>query len=308
MIDKKFLLSEPASDLVSIIMPNFNRSDCISHAIQSVMSQTYKNWELIIIDNNSSDPSLEVIAEFHDERITVINIQNNGIVGRSRNAGLKIARGKYIALLDTDDMWVPAKLETCLNAFYPNIDVVYHDVFRSVKGVKTKNIIASRDLSGDALDDLKYRGNPIVNSSSIIKKSSLQQIGGFYEGETYNTWEDFITWISLAEKSKIFSRIPIPLGYYNVAQYSTSSRKIDHILAERFSKEYFSPSMVPLWVSNKLIYRYLTRGEYEACYALSRSALSNFPTFRQFSVSIIGFVVSRSLLAIKKFLKCINHK
>ncbi len=96
--------------LVSIIIPNYNKEEFLSICIQSVLNQTYKNFEIIIIDNFSSDRSLDVIKKFIDARINLFQFQNNGIIAASRNFGIKKSNGKYLAFLDSDDYWMKDKL------------------------------------------------------------------------------------------------------------------------------------------------------------------------------------------------------
>ena len=97
--------------LVSVVMPTYNYAQFIGDAIGSVLDQTYKNIELIIIDNYSDDNTEEIIASFNDTRIKYKKFRNNGIIAASRNIGISESRGKYIAFLDSDDMWKPAKIE-----------------------------------------------------------------------------------------------------------------------------------------------------------------------------------------------------
>jgi glycosyltransferase involved in cell wall biosynthesis len=97
--------------LVSIIVPTYNRADLIGETIQSVIDQTYKNWELIIVDDGSTDDSKNYITKFNDERIVYYAIEHCGILGKVRNVGISHAKGDYIAFLDSDDLWLPQKLE-----------------------------------------------------------------------------------------------------------------------------------------------------------------------------------------------------
>ena len=103
--------------MFSVIVPTFNRSKLLRRAIQSVFQQTYDNWELIIIDNYSEDNSLEVISSFDQSKIKLLQIKNNGVIGTSRNLGIKNAKGNYLAFLDSDDWWKKNKLQTSLSFF-----------------------------------------------------------------------------------------------------------------------------------------------------------------------------------------------
>lgn len=99
------------NDLVSIIMPSYNTAQYIAETIQSVINQTYQNWELIIIDDCSTDSTDVVIEMIHDSRIRYIKNKKNSGAAISRNRALRLARGRWIAFLDSDDLWKPEKLE-----------------------------------------------------------------------------------------------------------------------------------------------------------------------------------------------------
>jgi glycosyltransferase involved in cell wall biosynthesis len=97
--------------LVSIIVPTYNRGHLIVETIQSVINQRYTSWELIIVDDGSNDDTKKQVGEFKDDRIKYFFIEHSGVIGAVRNAGMKYARGEYIAFLDSDDLWLPNKLE-----------------------------------------------------------------------------------------------------------------------------------------------------------------------------------------------------
>ena len=99
------------NDLVSIVMPSYNTAKYIADSIQSVINQTYSNWELLIVDDCSTDNTEEIVASFNDERIRFIKKDKNSGAADSRNVALRAAVGKWIAFLDSDDTWVPEKLE-----------------------------------------------------------------------------------------------------------------------------------------------------------------------------------------------------
>lgn len=98
-------------DLVSIIMPSYNTERFIAESIKSVQAQTYKNWELIIVDDCSTDNTDEVVEGFQDERIIYLKNEKNSGAAVSRNRALREAKGRWIAFLDSDDLWLPEKLE-----------------------------------------------------------------------------------------------------------------------------------------------------------------------------------------------------
>jgi glycosyltransferase involved in cell wall biosynthesis len=111
------LSNEP---MVSVIIPTYNRGALIAETIDSVRAQTYRNWELIIVDDGSDDDTEKIIADFHDERLHFIKCGRTGIVGQLKNTGIKKSSGELIAFLDSDDLWSNDKVEKQLNAFKEN--------------------------------------------------------------------------------------------------------------------------------------------------------------------------------------------
>lgn len=106
--------------LVSIVMPSYNTARFIKNSIDSVLAQTYKNWELLIVDDCSMDNTNEIVAQFNDSRITYVKNEKNSGAAVSRNRALAQAKGKWIAFLDSDDLWAPEKLEKQLKFMVEN--------------------------------------------------------------------------------------------------------------------------------------------------------------------------------------------
>ena len=99
------------NSLVSIITPSYNSAKFIKQCIESVIAQTYTNWEMLIVDDYSSDNSLQILKKYNDKRIQLIELDKNVGASESRNVAIRKAKGKYIAFLDSDDLWEPQKLE-----------------------------------------------------------------------------------------------------------------------------------------------------------------------------------------------------
>ena len=120
-------------NLISIIVPTFNREKKLKKAIESVISQSYKEWELIIIDNNSSDNTETLIKNFQNNKIHFYKFKNDGIIAKSRNFGLSKSCGDFVCFLDSDDWWDNNKL------FYVNLNInkgyhfIYHDMYLTPK-------------------------------------------------------------------------------------------------------------------------------------------------------------------------------
>ena len=96
---------------VSIIIPTYNRAKDLKRALQSVFDQTFTDWEIVVVDNHSMDDTDSLIKSFNEPKIRLFKIHNEGVIAASRNLGLRHSLGEYIAFLDSDDWWLPKKLE-----------------------------------------------------------------------------------------------------------------------------------------------------------------------------------------------------
>lgn len=130
--------------LVSIIMPSWNTSDFIGESIESVLNQTYQNWELIIIDDCSTDNTDEVVNSFNDDRIYYFKNNINSGAAITRNKAMKIARGEWMAFLDSDDLWLPNKLEKMILFMQKNnYSFAYHEYTKIDENSQDLNIYVS---------------------------------------------------------------------------------------------------------------------------------------------------------------------
>lgn len=210
---------------VSIVMPSYNQGHLIGQAIKSVISQRYKSWELIIVDNTSTDSTVDVIKKYQDPRIKLITVNNNGVIGYSRNIGIKNAVGEWIAFLDTDDIWLKNKLDVSIKCLLDNnADLVYHDL-----RIRRKNIICGRNIytkkmSNDVKNDLLIYGNIIGNSSVVVKKEIIEQVNYISEDINMVASEDYNLWLKISELSSNFMYINSVLGYYTVHLDNSSKR------------------------------------------------------------------------------------
>lgn len=199
------------SELVSIIIPTFNRVDKLKKAIFSILNQKYNNWELIIVDNESSDGTKEMIKNYKDSRIRFYSVNNKGVIGYSRNFGVKKSYGMYLAFLDSDDWWEKEKLSICIGLMKKqDKDICYHNCYLISNFNKKKT--RCRKLLSNNFFDLIKNGNTIVTSSVILKKELFLKIGGFSEKKNIIGWEDYHLWLMLAKKKNNFLFISAYLG------------------------------------------------------------------------------------------------
>ena len=192
------------SPLVSVIIPTHNRSQKITNTINSILEQTYKNLELIIVSNGSTDNTAEIIKAIQqkDARVVFREQENSGGPSSPRNHGMKIAKGKYIAFCDDDDIWLPEKLELQISAMEKNFDVAlsYTDMTRfDEKGEYYIN--NGRDVVAN-LDSLLYK-NVVPISSVVIRKNILQEIKDFNESVAVGPAEDYDLILRVAAKFKL---------------------------------------------------------------------------------------------------------
>ena len=198
-------------NLVSIIIPTFNRAESLQRAIDSVFFQTYQNWELIIVDNSSTDSTKSVIKKYNRKKIKFISVNNDGIIAYSRNIGIKNSKGKFVAFLDSDDWWESEKLEKSIEAIiHKNAHVVYHNCH--LLSDKSKAITNSRVLKADLVADLVINGNTLVTSSVVVSRDSLLSVNGFDESISAVGWEDYHLWIKLAKLPGEFYKLNEALG------------------------------------------------------------------------------------------------
>ena len=202
--------------LISVVIPTYNHDRYITRALQSVLDQTYTNWEVIVVDNHSTDNTDIVLSHFSDPRFTVLKIQNNGVIAASRNKGIWAAKGEWIAFLDSDDWWVADKLQLCLEEIHEEVDVVYHklEIVSDKPRLFGRRSISSWQIKAPALIDLLVRGNAIATSSAIVRKKMLERLNGMDESPEMSAAEDYNTWLRIAQLTNGFKYVSKPLGSY----------------------------------------------------------------------------------------------
>ena len=207
-------------------MPSFNSGRYIHNTIKSVVSQSYNNWELIIIDNHSTDNTLDIVRSFNDDRINILSINNKGIIASSRNLGIKKSTGELIAFLDSDDLWYPSKIEVCLNYLSKDIWFVCHSEVWSYqnKGKEIKRRKINYGHNGKTtFEKLLFEGNCISTSAVMIEKKHLIEVGCFNISSDLITVEDYHLWLKLLRNKVSIKFIPIVLGEFLIHGNNTSN-------------------------------------------------------------------------------------
>ncbi len=195
--------------MISIVIPLYNKKDQVSNTIATVLAQTYQDFEVIIVNDGSTDDSVAEVEKVQDSRIRLIHQQNAG-VSVARNRGIEASKGDLIAFLDADDEWTPGYLETQYQLFrkYPDCGVFACNYeFRDTSGkISPTNIrklpFTEKDgILSNYFEVASCSHPPLWTSAVMVKKKVIQSIGGFPLG--IKSGEDLLTWARLAYKYKI---------------------------------------------------------------------------------------------------------
>ena len=208
--------------LVSIITPLYNCSDFLEQTIKSVFAQTYENWEMIMVDDCSQDNSLEIAESYalKDSRIKVLKHNKNSGAAIARNNAIAVATGRYIAFLDSDDAWLPQKLEKQINFMQTNHIAFSYTAYEKIteKGIVFgKNYIPQK-----------------VNYKTLLKTNVIGCLTAIYDsailGKVYmpieNKREDFATWLKILKQIEYAYALPEVLAKYRVYKHQSSAKKL----------------------------------------------------------------------------------
>lgn len=209
--------------MISIITSTYNRPKRLHRAIESVINQSYKDWELIIVDDCSTTDTKAVIDGFDDERIRLIQrTENFGNDTRPKNEGILASNGEYICFLDDDNTFKVDHLAILLKVLEakPELSGVYGDRLIYEKG-EQKGVGVRSDFDRSLLMQRNY----IDTSDILLRRKDLFEIGGF--DEQYKKYVDWNLWIRFAKDGKVFERVPQVITNYNIEDDNKSLRKED---------------------------------------------------------------------------------
>ena len=216
---------------ISVIVPTFNHARFLKQALQSIIEQSHQNWEAIIVNNFSTDETLQIIESFNEPRFKVVNFQNNGVIAASRNEGIRRSSAPFIAFLDSDDVWYSEKLSRCLVELENGNDLVCHGERWVSADTRQRNIVYGPS-SNATHDKLLFKGNCLSTSATIVRRDILNKVGGFSEDSTFTTAEDYELWLKISQITSSFIFVDEILGEYRRHELGASSSVLRHLNAE----------------------------------------------------------------------------
>lgn len=303
-------MTQNDSPLVSIVMPSYNYGHLINLAITSIINQTYKNWELIVVDNTSVDNTTEVVEEFSDSRIKLIQVNNCGVIALSRNIGIKHSNGKLIAFIDSDDIWYPDKLRLAVDKLLAGYDLVCngelwvnHD---PVMGWSRKVIYGPECKAN--FEQLLFNGNCISTSAVVVRREVLLEAGLFDESVELVTAEDYHLWMKIAQKSKKIIFLKDILGEYTIHPQSNSAALLKNMIATRYAVDHLYAQYVRasilnsirLWRRHAIIEYGYARGlqnnqKYSEAVCCLISAILKWPLNLKFYVALVYALIKKPI-------------
>ncbi len=187
---------------VSVIIPTYNRAEYLRSAIASALNQSYEDFEIMVVDDNSRDNTQEVVSSFQDKRVIYIRHEKNKGVSAARNTGIRDSNGEYVAFLDDDDEWLPDKLHKQVELMDKSSSRVC-GVYTGCLGIdRSSNAVLYKHEESDKrrgnLLDMLAITNPVVTPTVLLRKKSLEEIGLFDESISF--MEDRDLWIRLSMK------------------------------------------------------------------------------------------------------------
>ena len=302
----------------SIILPTYNQSSFLKKSINSVLTQTFENWELIIIDNFSDDETENIIKKYDDKRIKYFKFNNNKIIAKSRNFGIKKAVSDWISFIDSDDIWFKDKLKITKNYIdKKNADFYFHDLNflnKKVFFLKKKISDKSQSLIKPYMKHFANYGNGIGQSSVTLKKDLFTKINFISEDKNKFSWEDFDTWLKLSQLNIEIFRIPKVLASIWVGKDNVTNTKQDILNTINIRKYYnneFKKYLDPKdknkkiwWLEYPIIINYFkNRKYYKTIKRINNLTKSPFKIYIRL---FLMYIFSKFLVLIKNFFNFFN--
>ena len=217
---------------VSMIIPAHNMACYTVETIESVLNQTFEDYETIVVDDGSTDNTKELLRPYIKNRQILYIYKANGGAASARNAGFKISKGRYVAFLDCDDLWLPRKLETSVDFLdnHSETGFVYNRAMNIDKEGNNLQLSKGRCYSGMISEKLVLR-NFIMNSSPVARRECFKKVGLFDEKLFYPA--DWDMWLRISECFPV-EYIDVPLTKYRVGDLSYFEKNIEKAKSETF--------------------------------------------------------------------------
>lgn len=214
--------------LFSVIIPTYNRAHLLAKGLDALASQTFKDFEVIICDDGSTDNTKELVDSYKNllPGLQYIKIQNSGWASKPRNTAMNKAKGKWICFLDSDDHWLSSKLQVVFENIkrFPKTDVFFHDVNIVTREGKLVYVFKGRELNKkNSFTNLLFKGNKIPLSSACVRAEAIKAIGNFEEDTSFFNAEDYDFWIRAARAGCNFTHIRQILGNHLAHDSNISS-------------------------------------------------------------------------------------
>lgn len=214
--------------LFSIVIPTYNRANLIGRCLQSVVNQTYINWEALVVDNYSEDNTADVVASFNDDRIRFFKNHNYGVISVSRNFALDRAKGEWICFLDSDDSWSPYKLEKLL-PYLNNYDIIYHGYESNFSNCnflgRSKRMFYT--VKEPTVAYVLQRSDPFNPTCTAVSRMFIGQTR-FSENEVFFAIEDYDFFLQLMEKHPRVKHLKKYLAFYDTTT-GISHNQTEHL-------------------------------------------------------------------------------
>jgi len=212
---------------VDVILPNYNKAEFLEEAINSVITQTYKNWHLYIIDDNSSDNSEKIIDKFSNlKNVTIIKLQKNKGPSFCRNYAMRISKSKYISFIDSDDSWLSDKLEKQIIFMEKhNLSFTYTDYTPFFESFGKKKI-RKRTFLKDHFNYRTFLKNSSINTTTMIIARSIL---GSHRFRKIKLLEDYLFKCKLLKGNNIAKKLDENLAFYRISNKSRSSQRLKNV-------------------------------------------------------------------------------
>lgn len=295
--------------IVSVIIPTYNRAYCIKRTIDSVLNQSFKDFDIFVIDNNSIDNTEEIINAYNNPKINYKKIENNGVIAASRNKGIFLSRSKYIAFLDSDDWWKPEKLKISIEFLEDGNDLICHDleqIFTTQRNKASKEYKKYRyKFKKSFFESLLKDGNNIATSSLIVRRDIICKLGGFSECKSISGSEDYDMWFRISSITNKFYVINNNLGYYTYGVDNFSNdiklRKALKTLIQRFERLCLKKKSKPTYLYYLASSLYISSGQF-------KNALKYFKLFLVNDSRLLKSIKLLVKLVLNLFIRFIFYK